>query len=322
MTGKNDFDDKIFDTLKGPLVATSLDTIQVNIGLQCNQRCIHCHVEATPDRTEMMNWQIMTQIIRIARTLDVKLIDITGGAPELNSMLPQFIRALRLDDHRVQVRSNLTILLEPEMKKLMELYRDAEVALVASLPCYEKKEVNSQRGPGVFEKSVQALIQLNRVGYGIDPQLTLDLVYNPKGPFLPPNQLTLEQEYRSILSDELGIVFNTLRTITNMPVGRFLQTLHQHNKVTEYQQLLVDAFNPDTIKGLMCRNQICIDWTGTLYDCDFNLALRRSIQSENPPTTQQWDAKQVLTRPIATGNHCFGCTAGSGSSCQGALLLK
>jgi radical SAM/Cys-rich protein len=318
----NDFDGKIISTTGRPLVAGSLETIQVNVGLQCNHRCNHCHVEAAPERSEMMDWRIMTQIIEIARTLEVKLIDITGGAPELNPWFPKFIRALRAEGHRVQVRTNLTILLEPKMRELMELYRTAEVTLVASLPCYGEKKVDAQRGAGVFEKSVEALIELNRAGYGSFPPLTLDLVYNPEGSFLPPNQLTLEREYRSILNDKFGIVFNTLRTITNMPIGRFLQELQQSKEESNYQQLLIDAFNPDTIEGLMCRNQVCVDWTGTLYDCDFNLALRQPIQSPNPLMIQHFDTEQVVSRPITTGNHCFGCTAGSGSSCQGALLIS
>ena len=322
MTLLNDFDVKLIDTIGSPLEVNSLDKIQVNVGLQCNHQCKHCHVEASPERTEMMDWEIMEQIVEIASTLDLKLIDITGGAPELNPLLCPFILALRTHDHPVQVRTNLTVLLEPRMRDLMEFYRSNEVKLVGSLPCCERKEVDSQRGEGVFEKSIEALLSLNQIGYGSLPQLMLDLVYNPEGPFLPPDQSQLENDYRSILNDKFGVVFNDLRTITNMPIGRFLKTLRQDDAESGYRKLLRDSFNRNTIDGLMCRYQICVDWTGTLYDCDFNLALRQAIQSPSIPTIDYFDSDEIGSRHIATGNHCFGCTAGSGSSCEGSILRK
>jgi len=268
----------------------------------------------------MMDWEIMTQIVEIASTLELKRIDITGGAPELNPLLRSFILALRAHDYPVQVRTNLTVLLESHMRDLIEFYRSNEVKLVASLPCYEQKEVDSQRGEGVFKKSIEALLSLNQIGYGSLPQLLLDLIYNPEGPFLPPDQSQLEEDYRSILNDEFGIVFNDLRTITNMPIGRFLHTLRQNDAESGYRKLLRDSFNPKTIEELMCRHQICVDWSGTLYDCDFNLALGQSIHSTKISTIQYFDCDEIVTRLIATGNHCFGCTAGNGSSCEGALL--
>jgi radical SAM/Cys-rich protein len=322
MKSHNDFAGKIIDTVGSPLVATSLETIQVNVGLQCNQRCTHCHVEAMPERTEMMDWHIMKQIVEVADTLKLILIDITGGAPELNPRLCSFIRVLRTHGHPVQVRTNLTVLLEPEMSDFIDFYRSNAVKLVASLPCYEQNEVDAQRGAGVFEKSIESLRYLNQIGYGSLPHLTLDLVYNPEGPYLPPDQSLLEREYRSTLNNKFGVIFNTLRTITNMPIGRFLQTLRQDDAESEYQQLLRDSFNPATLEGLMCRHQISVDWTGTLYDCDFDLALRQPIQSSISPTIHHFDADAITARRIMTGNHCFGCTAGSGSSCQGALLLN
>jgi len=319
MSSINEFDLTIIDTIGLPLVANSIEKIQVNIGLQCNHLCTHCHVEATPERKEMMDWEIMRLIVEVADALELKLIDITGGAPELNPFLRPFILALRNHDYELQVRTNLTVLLEPGMKDLIEFFRSNEVKLVASLPCYEQKEVDSQRGDDVFDKSIKSLQILNKIGYGSLPQLKLDLVYNPEGPFLPPEQSMLENEYRSILYEKFGIVFNNLRTITNMPIGRFLQTLNQQNFESEYRKLLLDSFNPNTLEGLMCRNQICVDWTGMLYDCDFNLALRKSIHSPGIPSIKHFNYDEIITRPIATGIHCFGCTAGSGSSCEGAI---
>jgi radical SAM/Cys-rich protein len=320
MNPHNDFDGTIINAIGSPLTAHSLDTMQINMGLQCNHRCKHCHVEATPQRTEMMDEKIMSCIIEVVCDLKLQLIDITGGAPELHPLLRSFIRTLRIQGHIVQVRTNLTVLLEAKMRELLEFYRSNAVKLVASLPCYERNTVDYQRGTGVFEKSIESLIALNQIGYGSIPELTLDLVYNPDGPFLPPDQSQLESEYRAILNNKFGIVFNNLHTITNMPIGRFLQMLRQTGTEAGYHKLLRDSFNPDTLEGLMCRHQICVDWTGTLYDCDFNLALRQSIQSSIAPRIQHFDADELAARLITTGNHCFGCTAGQGSSCQGALL--
>jgi radical SAM/Cys-rich protein len=260
-------------------------------------------------------------IVEVADTLELKLIDITGGAPELNPSLRPFILALSNHNYEIQVRTNLTVLLEPGMKNLVEFFRSNNVKLVASLPCYEQREVDSQRGDGVFDKSIKSLKILNKLGYGALPKLKLDLVYNPEGSFLPPDQSMLENEYRSILYKKFGIVFNNLRTITNMPIGRFIQTLNQKGQESGYRKLLLDSFNPNTLDGLMCRQQICVDWTGTLYDCDFNLALQKPIHSPDIPSIKHFNYDKIISRPIATGNHCFGCTAGSGSSCEGAIAI-
>lgn len=261
----------------------------------------------------------MQLILEVAREVEPQLVDITGGAPEFNPSLRRFVTALREDGHNVQVRTNLTVLLEPGMGLVMEFYRDAEVKLVASLPCYLKREVDSQRGVGVFEKSLRVLNQLNRLGYGSNRRLILDLVYNPEDAFLPPEQASLEKEYKEKLSKNFGIIFNSLLTITNMPIGRFQEMLKQDGSLAQYQQLLRDSFNPETIESLMCRNQINIGWDGRMYDCDFNLAQRISMSHGVPSHIRDFDFSVHCKRRIVTGNHCFGCTAGCGSSCGGAL---
>jgi radical SAM/Cys-rich protein len=268
----------------------------------------------------MMGWQTMQLILDVARRMHPQLVDITGGAPELNPLLRRFVAALKEDGQNVQVRTNLTVLLEPGMGAILEFYRDAEVKLVASLPCYLKKDVDFQRGIGVFEKSLRVLRQLNRLGYGSDRRLILDLVYNPEDAFLPPEQTSLEKEYKEELSKNFGIVFNSLLTITNMPIGRFQEMLKESGSFTQYQQLLRDSFNPETIETLMCRNQINIGWDGRMFDCDFNLAQGIPVSYGVPLHIGDFDPSVHCRRRIVTDNHCFGCTAGRGSSCGGALI--
>ncbi|UCD73629.1 MAG: arsenosugar biosynthesis radical SAM protein ArsS [Candidatus Bathyarchaeota archaeon] len=316
----NDFDDRIREIIGSDLYSRNIETIQPNIGLRCNNQCIHCHVKSSPERTEMMDWQIMQLILDVARRVQPKLVDITGGAPELNPLLRRFVAALKKDGQNVQVRTNLTVLLEPGMESIIEFYRDAEVKLVASLPCYLKKEVDFQRGVGVFEKSVRVLGELNRLGYGSDQRLILDLVYNPEDAFLPPKQASLEKEYREELSKNFGIAFNNLLTITNMPIGRFREMLKENGSFTEYQQLLKNSFNPETIETLMCRSQINIGWDGRMFDCDFNLAQGLSMSEGVPSHIRDFEPSLHCERRIVTGSHCFGCTAGHGSSCGGALI--
>jgi radical SAM/Cys-rich protein len=265
----------------------------------------------------MMEWDTMDLVIKAARSAKVGLIDITGGAPELNPLLRRFITVLAKDNHRIQVRTNLTVLLE-EKESIIDFYRKFRIKLLASLPCYLKKEVDSQRGDGVFDRSIEALARLNKVGYGIDPQLGLDLVFNPEDAFLPPDQSSLEKEYRLELYEKFGISFNKILTITNMPVGRFIDLLRKENRANEYELLLRNSFNPKTLEKLMCRHQVNIGWDGMLYDCDFNLALNLPMNA-SLPHIGKFDSHKHSIRKIVTGEHCFGCTAGTGSSCEGSL---
>lgn len=316
----NDFDKRICEIKGSPLEARSIETLQVNVGLLCNNLCVHCHVQAAPKRTELMDWATMQCVLDAARRARPKLVDITGGAPELNPLLNQFVTALREDSHSVQLRTNLTVLLEPNTDSMMKLWRDAQVSLVASLPCYLEKEVNSQRGEGVFRKSIAVLKRLNAMGYGVESALRLDLVYNPEGAFLPPEQSSLEAEYKEELQKNFGIVFNNLVTIANMPVGRFLQFLRERGMEDKYLQLLRRSFNPQTVDKLMCLNQVNVGWNGVMYDCDFNLALGTPVHSKLSQHIQDFDPSRYSKRMIVTGDHCFGCTAGYGSSCSGALV--
>jgi len=265
-----------------------------------------------------MDWELMEEVLRVAEEIHPELVDITGGAPELNPSLPRFLQSLVERDCNVQVRTNLTVLLDSGLGRLMELYRDLQIRLVGSLPCYLEEDVDRQRGKGVFKKSLQILKKLNVLGYGVDPELELDLVFNPEGAFLPPNQSELENTYKEILSREWEVYFNRLLTITNMPIGRFKQMLEAEQQAAQYQQLLEDSFNPATSSKLMCRHQVCVGWDGLLYDCDFNFAIRLPVVT-TPQHIHHFDSASHKRREIVTGNHCFGCTAGYGSSCEGAL---
>jgi len=315
----NDFEKKIREVTGSPLKASDITTLQVNIGLQCNSQCRHCHLSASPERTEMMKWSTMQLVLAKTHEIRPTLIDITGGAPELNPHLRMFLKTLRENGYNFQVRTNLTVLLESRIE-MIDFYRDNGVKLVASLPCYLREEVDSVRGDGAFKKSIEVLKLLNDVGYGLDPSLELDLVFNPEGAFLPPKQSSLERDYKSNLQSKFGIVFNKLITITNMPIGRFLKLLHQQNSYEKYFQMLKEAFNPETLEGLMCRHQIDVAWDGRIYDCDFNLGLGFPIGGEVPLYIDNLDFFSLSNREILTGDHCFGCTAGYGSSCGGALV--
>jgi len=314
------FDQAIVTSGKPLLTAARLQTLQVNVGRLCNLSCRHCHVGATPDRSEVMTWETMEAILAFARRTRPCSIDITGGAPEMNPHFRKFVEQLRREYFPVQVRTNLTVCFEPGQQDLFDFFRRHRVELVASLPCYLADNVDAQRGSGVYRQSIEALKQLNQQGYGRQKELSLNLVYNPGGPFLPPSPEVLEAAYRKELHGQHGLDFTRLLTITNMPIGRFLKDLQNAGKDAEYHQLLVTAFNPETLEGLMCRHQISIDWDGRLYDCDFNLALELPIDAGAPPTIYNTLPEQLLQRRIRTGEHCFGCTAGSGSSCGGALV--
>lgn len=302
------------------LCCRGIEILQANIGLICNQACTHCHVEASPERTEIMGWDTMMRVVEVAGLLSVKLVDITGGAPEMNPLFRDFVKALVAGGHSVQVRTNLTVMLENGMGDMPEFMRRHGVAIVASLPCYTEENVNAQRGARAMARSVEVLKRLNAQGYGRDEGLTLNLVYNPGGAFLPSCQESLEIDYHRELTERYGVAFSHLLTITNIPIGRFAEVLKREGKTDAYFELLKGSFNPDTIDGLMCRHQLAVGWDGTLYDCDFNLALGLPVDHGAPSRLRDFDLEALAGRQIVTGNHCFGCTAGRGSSCGGELV--
>ncbi|MDI7258923.1 MAG: arsenosugar biosynthesis radical SAM protein ArsS [Thermodesulfobacteriota bacterium] len=316
----NDFETRIAEITGDGLHSQKIETLQVNLGLRCNQQCVHCHLGASPERREIMEWPTMQLVLEAVKSVHCKLVDLTGGAPELNPHFRRFVAALRQEDHPVQVRTNLSVLLEPDMEEMPEFFRDHQVQLVASLPCYLTENVCGQRGDGVYEKSIEVIKRLNPLGYGSGSGLPLDLVYNPGGAFLPPPQSTLEEDYRRELGQRFGIMFTRLLTITNMPLGRFHKELVQQNQERSYLNLLRKSFNPQTVNGLMCRHQLSVGWDGTLYDCDFNLALGLPVNHGAPDHIRYFNPKDLRIRRIVTGEHCFGCTAGFGSSCAGALV--
>lgn len=312
--------DLVYDFQGHPLKCKRIETIQVNLGYLCNKECSHCHIRAGPDRTEVMDWETMLAIIKHVNNVKPRLVDITGGAPEMNPYLERVVSELTKQGHKVQVRTNLTALLDGEQDELIQTYRENEVKLVASLPCYEAAEVDSVRGDNTFDDSVFILKDLNKAGYGIEDGLQLDLVFNPEDAFLPPNQSNLEEVFKLRLKNDFGIVFNHLITIINMPVGRFEDKLKEKGALENYMGLLKETFNPETLDGLMCRNQISIDYDGTLYDCDFNLANKLPISTKPNIKDPSLNLENYGNRSIITGSHCFGCTAGEGSSCGGALV--
>ena len=315
----NEFEARVVEATGQALHGVDIETLQVNLGLCCNNRCRHCHVEASPDRSESMDWPTMVCVIEAARRAECCLVDLTGGAPELNPHFRRLVGALRADGRTVQVRTNLTVLMEPGMESMPEFLRDARVKLVGSMPCYLEENVCAQRGDGVYEKSVAAIRRLNELGYGADPQLALDLVYNPGGAFLPPGQAELEEDYRRELAERFDIAFTHLLTIANMPIGRFRAELAEGGDDEEYMELLRGSFNPATVDALMCRHQVSVRWDGVLHDCDFNLALGYPLADGCPAHVRDFDPAALASRRICTAEHCFGCTAGQGSSCRGAL---
>ncbi|HYY14809.1 MAG TPA: arsenosugar biosynthesis radical SAM (seleno)protein ArsS [Candidatus Binatia bacterium] len=298
------------------------EILQINVGKLCNLTCTHCHVNAGPRRKEIMTRATIDRVIDWLAKTNIPIVDLTGGAPE---MIPEFryfietVCALEPKRHVID-RCNLTILLEPDYDDLPALLACHKVEIIASMPCYSAKNVDAQRGEGVFDGSIAALQLLNSLGYGLDTDLPLHLVYNPVGPFLPPPQHELEADFKRELAAHFGIMFNKLYTITNLPIGRFAADLRHSARLNQYMELLVNAFNPATIDGLMCRNTISVGWRGEVYDCDFNQQL--GMQWENGERLFLWDIDpdEIDNREIMTGNHCFGCTAGAGSSCGGAIV--
>src|SRR5437660_7915592 len=299
------------------------EILQVNVGKLCNLTCVHCHVNAGPKRKEIMTRETVDRIINWLAKTDIPIVDLTGGAPE---MIPDFryfierVKALTPSRHVID-RCNLTILLEHGYEDLAGFLAKRKVEIIASMPCYSAANVDAQRGDGVFEGSIAALQLLNSLGYGVDVDLLLHLVYNPVGAFLPGSQADLEADFKRKLAANFGIVFNNLYTITNLPIGRFAAYLRHNNNLEEYMELLISAFNRATIDGLMCRNTISVGWRGEIYDCDFNQQLGMQWQNSDESGLFLWDVDpdKIDNREIMTGDHCFGCMAGAGSSCGGAI---
>ena len=299
-----------------------LETLQVNVGYKCNQTCLHCHVNAGPTRTEMMDWKTVSEVVSFLRISGVKTLDITGGAPELNPHFRNLVTAARELGVKVMDRCNLTILEQPGQEDLAQFLTGHEVEIVASLPCYLEDNVDRQRGKGVFETSIRCLQILNRFGYGrAGSGLVLDLVYNPQGPVLPPAQVALEQDYRKHLSERYGIAFDRLYVLTNMPIQRFGSMLISKGQFEEYMDLLKNAYQPQNLETVMCRTLLSVDWRGYVYDCDFNQMLGLPLAWNGRPRVhlRELIGKDLADNPIVVKNHCYGCTAGQGSSCGGAL---
>jgi radical SAM/Cys-rich protein len=295
--------------------------LQINVGKLCNQACTHCHVEAGPKRTEIMGAPVVERLLELARAEQVRTVDLTGGAPEMNPHFRHLVEGVAALGKQVIARCNLTILTEPGYEELTDFYAAHRVHLICSMPCYTAENVNKQRGNGVFDRSIAALQRLNAVGYGDDAsRLRLDLVYNPLGPFLPGSQANLEADYKRELGRHFGVRFNALLTMANLPIGRFARTLQRRGELEPYLRLLEESFNPGTVPHLMCLNTLSVGWDGQLYDCDFNQMLELPLGSGRPGLFDpDFSLNALLRVPVRTGEHCLGCTAGSGSSCGGAL---
>lgn len=296
-----------------------LTTLQVNLGYKCNQRCVHCHVNASPDRKEMMSSEVMDLLMPVIEARDVKILDLTGGAPELHDRFKDLVVLARARNIEVIDRCNLTVLFEPDQQDLAQFLADQGVTVVASLPCYSEKNVDKQRGDGVFDKSIRGLQWLNKLGYAKKDGLKLNLVFNPLGPELPPNQQALEADYRERLRKDFGIEFNQLFTVTNMPIKRFGSTLISKGQFHPYMDLLKENYQASNLKSVMCRTMISVDWQGFLFDCDFNQQLDLPLAASKRPHLSDLLKHDFREDPIAVADHCFGCTAGQGSSCGGAL---
>jgi radical SAM/Cys-rich protein len=297
------------------------DTLQVNLGYTCNQSCVHCHVNAGPNRTEQMSRETADQVLDVLRAGGISTLDLTGGAPEMNPHFRYLVAAARALDVKVLDRCNLTILEEPGFEDMAEFLAAQQVQIVASLPCYLEDNVDRQRGKGTFDTSMRVLQKLNRLGYGADPALQLHLVYNPQGAVLPPPQARLKADYDHFLGEQFGIRFNELYTITNMPIQRFGSMLLSKGQFNSYMQLLRDAHQDANLKQVMCRSLVSVDYQGYLYDCDFNQMLGMPMRHDGTSRMHLTDmlASDLQGQPVAVADHCWGCTAGAGSSCGGAL---
>jgi len=317
------FSDQLKSSVQYPLKPLALSVMQINLGYICNQVCKHCHVDAGPDRKEIMSKEHLEKCLEVLKSNSIDTVDLTGGAPEMNPNFRWFVmEASRIGVKKIIVRSNLTIILaNKKYYDLPDFFKKFGIHLISSLPFYEKKKTDAQRGEGVFKKSIAALLKLNAVGYGkADSGLVLDLVYNPAGAFLPARQEELEKEFKQKLKSDFNIEFNQLLSITNLPISRFLDYLLVSDNYESYMEKLVDAYNPAAIDNLMCRNTISIDWDGYMYDCDFNQMLAMKVDAPSSQHIDGFDRTELANREIRVNQHCYGCTAGSGSSCRGSLV--
>lgn len=305
-----------------PIARRGLETLQLNLGYLCNMSCVHCHVNAGPTRTELMNQETMDQVLDLVQRSGVQTLDLTGGAPELNPLFRSFVRRARAAGVKVIDRCNLTVLFEPGQETLAEFLAEQQVEITASMPCYLESNVEDQRGKGVYDESIRALQILNELGYGRDPSLQLNLVFNPVGPVLPPAQGPLEEDYKRELGERFGIVFDQLFAITNMPISRYGAVLLSQGQYHSYMALLRDSFSAANLETVMCKTLLSIDWRGYVYDCDFNQMLDLPLAAGGIQSTHISEllvVEQLDGESIHIGEHCYGCTAGQGSSCGGAL---
>ena len=301
-----------------PLKAAGIDILQINMGYRCTLECRHCHVEAGPDRDEAMSKEVMDQCLEVLKNHPIPTVDITGGSPELNPYFPWLLQECTAFKRRILVRSNGIILLEKEYEWLLDFYAANRIEVVLSLPHVDQRATDRQRGMGVFSKLIAVIQRLNSRGYGVvGSGLVLDLVHNPAGSYLPGSQAGLEATYRKTLRERHGLSFSHLFCITNMPIGRYLDYLLKTNNYEDYMKALIRAFNPASLKGVMCKSTISVGWDGQLYDCDFNQMLRLAIDHGAPHHISDFEIGLLASRQIVIGDHCYGCTAGSGSSCQG-----
>ena len=315
------FDESLAHSGLHPLTAAGIETLQINVGKLCNQTCKHCHVDAGPDRKEIMTREVAAMCVEALRQTGIPKVDITGGAPELNSNFRWLVEQARKLGCHVIDRCNLSVLLLPSQRGLAEFLAENQVEIIASLPYFTAERTDAQRGEGVFEKSMQALRKLNTLGYGKPGSgLVLNLIYNPTGAFLPPSQEAVEADFRRELLHREGVLFNSLYVITNMPISRFLEFLLRTNNYERYMSKLVQAYNPQAAAGVMCRSMLSVGWDGTLYDCDFNQMLDLPVAHGAPAHIRDFARDALDFRRIVTGPHCYGCTAGGGSSCGGATV--
>ncbi len=312
------------DTLEGNgftnLNPSSLEILQINLGYMCNLTCEHCHVDAGPDRKEKMSREVLMDCLRVLDESNAHTVDLTGGAPEMHPDFLWLLEELSKREVKVLVRSNLTILVSnSKYRSYPEIMAKYGVVIIASMPCYTPGNVDKQRGDGVFDQSIEALQQLNALGFGVEnSELCIHLVYNPLGPSLPGNQSKLEADYKQVLKEHFNIEFNDLYCIANLPISRFLNTIYSQGKLEDYMHVLVNSFNPTTVEGLMCRNTLSVRWDGLLYDCDFNQMLEMTIASDQQHI-RDFEVQKFSEREVVMHQHCYGCTAGAGSSCQGSL---
>lgn len=314
------FKEKLEEIDLFPLRPTGIEIFQMNVGYMCNMTCKHCHVDAGPDRDEIMTKETFEQCLEALRNSGTTAVDLTGGAPEMNPHFRWFVEQVSELGKDIIVRSNLTILTTaPKYQELPEFFAEHGVEVTCSLPFYNKSRTDRQRGEGTYDRSIEALKKLNEIGYGKEGTgLELNLVYNPTGAFLPGGQESLEKEFKRQLNRKHDIVFNNLFTITNLPISRYLNFLLESDNLDEYMDRLITSFNPAAAKGVMCRDTISVGWDGTLYDCDFNQMLEMPVEDEAPQHISEWNEEKLNDRNIKINQHCFGCTAGDGSSCGGA----